>query len=109
MSVARQKVCAMDAFALLALIPDDEPSGGVRKRKRSCSAQGNRSSTRHATVSDQSEGMNAVDILALIPSCSRPVKLIRKSGMGHAAEDWSGTAATCACAAVHQVWSGNQA
>ena len=47
--------CAMDCFALLALIADDEPAGGARKRKRSSTsratgfAQRNRSSTSQAT------------------------------------------------------------
>ena len=80
----------MDAFALLALIPDEEPGGGVRKRNRSStsqatgSAQRNRSPSRHATVSDQSEGMSAEDILALIPRGSFPRKVYKKNGMGHA-------------------------
>ena len=66
--------CAMDCHALLALIPDDEPAGGARKRKRSSTsqatgfAQRNRSSTRHGTVSAPSDAMSIDALLRLIPS-----------------------------------------
>ena len=64
--------CAMDCFALLALIVDDEPAGGARKRKRSSTsqatgfAQRNRASTRHGTVSAASDSMSIDALLRLI-------------------------------------------
>ena len=80
--------CAMDCHALLALIPDDEPAGGARKRKRSSTsqatgfAQRNRSSTRHGTVSAPSDAMSIDALLRLLPSRGRERIQKRKLNRG---------------------------
>ena len=88
--------CAMDCFALLALIPDEEPAGGARKRKRSSISQAtgfaprNRASTRHRTVSAPSDSMNIADLLRLLPSRGR--KEIKKRKLAGARDRTTGAA-----------------
>ena len=105
----------MDCFDLLALIPDDEPDGGVWKRKRSSTSQATvsgqrkRSSTRQATVSDQSEGVNAEQQSGFNSEKATP-KAETQAQWDTQPRDRGGIAATCACSAVQQqVRSGNQA
>ena len=86
----------MDCNALMALIADDEPAGGARKRKRSSTsqatgyAQRNRSSTRHGTASAPSDAMSIDALMRLLPSSGR--KEIKKRKLNGARDRTIGAA-----------------